>query len=85
LRDFEDFFEGEILFNVTVGPDRIPTAGEIVRTFRDRATISEDLWAYMIEAPRLSKFIDRLSLLTLSRFKRQFVASGYAKRLFEVR
>ena len=85
LRDFEDFFEGEIVFNVTVGRDRIPSGGEVVKTYRGAATITEDLRTYMKVAPRAAKFVERLSILKLNRSLPSGRARGYRRLQFEVR
>ena len=84
LRDFEDFFEGEIMFNVMVGGKRPPSGGEIITTFRNSATMSEDLLAYMTEAPRTAKFVARLRLLKFRRPTNEFIAREYSRYQFEV-
>jgi hypothetical protein len=84
LRDFEDFFEGEIMFNVTVGRDRLPSGGEIVTTFRSVATIPEDLQTYMVMAPRTAKFVERLRLQKFFRPTRDFIGREYQKYQFDV-
>jgi hypothetical protein len=51
LRDFEDFFEGEMRFNVLIGRDGSASGGEVVATFHSAQTMADDLRAYMIESP----------------------------------
>jgi hypothetical protein len=84
LRDFEDFFEGEIMFNVRVDSKRFASGGEVVTTFRNSATMSDDLIAYMAGAPRTAKFAERLRLIKFRRPFNEFVARGYDRYQFEV-
>ena len=62
LRDFEDFFEGQMRFNVLVGREGPTSSGDVVATFRSAQTMAEDLREYMISSPRTARFAERLRL-----------------------
>lgn len=84
LRDFEDFFEGEMRFNVVVGHDGSASGGEVVATFRNAQTMADDLRAYMIASPRTERFSERLRILKRDRPPNDFVLQKYIRFQFEV-
>jgi hypothetical protein len=84
LRDFEDFFEGEMRFNVVIGPHGPTSAGEVVATFCSAETMADDLRKYMAASPRTARFSERLHLLERSRPPNDFVPQKYTRFQFEV-
>jgi len=84
LRDFEDFFEGEMRFNVLIGRDGSASGGEAVATFRNAQTMADDLRAYMIASPRTERFAERLRILKRNRPPNDFVLQRYCRFQFEV-
>ena len=84
LRDFEDFFEGEMRFNVLIGRDGLASGGDVVATFRDAQTMAEDLRSYMTASPRTQRFVQRLRILKRDRPPNEFVRQKYSRFQFEV-
>lgn len=84
LRDFEDFFEGEMRFNVLIGRHGPVSVGEVVTTFRNADTMADDLRKYMVSSPRTERFSERLHLLKRNRPPNDFVPQKYSRFQFEV-
>jgi hypothetical protein len=84
LRDFEDFFQGEIWLNVVIGRNLLPSGGDVVPTFRNAETMADDLLAYMAAPVRTANFIDRLCILKFHRAMLDSIPHEYNRLQFEV-
>jgi hypothetical protein len=84
LRDLEDFFDGEIKFNVVIERGVPLSDGEVVKTFRSAGTLADDLRSYLIESPRSMKFVERLRVLRFLRPSNDVVSNEYSRFQLEV-
>ncbi|MET4323583.1 hypothetical protein ABIB90_008359 [Bradyrhizobium sp. JR4.1] len=84
LRDFEDFFSGEILFNLSLGKGGIISGGSFQKTFESPQSAASDLETYLSEPLRRREFAKRLRIRAIDRTPTQEVRISYRRHEFEV-
>lgn len=84
LRDFEDFFDGRVLFNVSLGKGGSISGGAVQKTFQSRQSAASDLETYLHEPLRRREFAKRLKIRAIDRRPTQEVKICYRRYEFEV-
>lgn len=83
VRDFEDFFSGAILFNMSLGQGGMISGGSFQKTFEKRESAAPELEKYLHEPPRRREFAKRLGIRAIDRRPTQEARISYRRHEFE--